>query len=258
MEICWLASGETLKVLPLDDFAGRTVLDLKRFLAGEVGASRFRQRLLAATEPEELADDAILEAVSQRLCLVITGLRIPEADQIEQMIVAAGGNDLPTLQCFLKMGLSPDLGTRRGFTPLQLAARNGRLESVELLVDAHANVERCAFRGETALFLAAQRGCLNVVRYLCEFGMNKEKTNHQGVTPLSVAAWHGKLDVVRYLADVGANVDHAMDGGVTPLIAAAQLNHLYVVRHLVEFGADKEQASHMARRRCLPQLLRVT
>ena len=139
-------------------------------------------------------------------------------------------------------------------TPLIIAARNGHLNSVKILLKYRAEIEtRGTLKTEnevidgcTPLWAAAYTGHLDVVKLLIERNADIEargtlKVGSQvieGCTPLWAAAYTGHLDVVRLLIKRNADVDGRTSSGSTPLRAAAHDGHLDVVRCLVESGAD--------------------
>ena len=98
-------------------------------------------------------------------------------------------------------------------TPLIIAARNGHLNSVKILLGYGADIEA--------------RGTLKIGDQVVE-----------GCTPLWAAAASGCLDVVKLLIERNADVDSRTSTGSTPLRAAAHEGHLDIVRCLVESGAD--------------------
>ena len=72
--------------------------------------------------------------------------------------------------------------------------------------------------GSTPLFVAAQEGHLEVVLLLVtELGTKVNQTVKDGATPLFAAVQYGHLEVVR--AKLGAEVDLAMENSATPLVA---------------------------------------
>ncbi len=88
-----------------------------------------------------------------------------------------------------------------GATPLYIAAREGRLDVVTLLVDSwHANVNVKSDKNTTPLFAAAMKGRLSVVEFLL---MRKAELHHKASTqqwsPLFAAAQIGHLEVVKRL-----------------------------------------------------------
>jgi hypothetical protein len=111
------------------------------------------------------------------------------------------------------------------------AARAGNLES--LTVWARQSVRVTS--GEP-LFIAAQDGQLEVLRLLVQkLGADVNETHH-GIMPLIIAAEKDNLAVVRCLVELGADVNQVMYGD-TPLIIAAGWGHLHVLRCLIQAGA---------------------
>ena len=99
-------------------------------------------------------------------------------------------------------------------TPLIIAAHNGHLYSVKiLLINYGADIET--------------RGTLKIGDEVSE-----------GCTPLWGAAAADHLDVVKLLLEQNADVDSKTSTGSTPLRVAAHEGHLDIVRCLVESGAD--------------------
>lgn len=91
-------------------------------------------------------------------------------------------------------------------TPLDLAAREGDLEMVELLVNNGANVNNYK-----PLQLASQKGYLEIVTYLVEHGANLNdpdiEIRFDGLSPLHEAVRGGHFDVVEYLVEQGADIN---------------------------------------------------
>ena len=101
----------------------------------------------------------------------------------------------------------------RFLNPLIIAAHNGHLNSVKILLSYKADIEA--------------RGTLRIGDEVSE-----------GCTPLWGAAAADHLDVVKLLLEQNADVDSKTSTGSTPLRAAANEGHLDIVRCLVESGAD--------------------
>ena len=129
-------------------------------------------------------------------------------------------------------------------TSLYLAAQNGHINLVKLLVRAGADVEsENTLSRETPLGCAARNGHLEVVKFLVkEAGADVESKSFYGWTPLGRAAQKGHLEAVRFLVEEGcANVKWKDVWEQTPLNLAAEDGHLEVVKFLVkEAGADIE------------------
>ena len=98
-------------------------------------------------------------------------------------------------------------------TPLIIAAHNGHLNSVKILLSYKADIEA--------------RGTLKIGDEVSE-----------GCTPLWGAAAADHLAVVELLLEQNADVDSKTSTGSTPLRVAAHEGHLDIVRCLVHRGAD--------------------
>ena len=130
-------------------------------------------------------------------------------------------------------------------TPLIIAAHNGHLNSVKILLEYGADIEARGTlkigdevaEGCTPLWAAAVTGHLDVVRLLIERNADVDGRTSKGSTPLRAAAVKGQLDVVRCLVESGADVNiRKYKDGSTPLIAASCWGQLSVVTYLIDKG----------------------
>ena len=130
-------------------------------------------------------------------------------------------------------------------TPLIIAAHNGHLNSVKILLRYKADIEDRGtlkkgdevVEGCTPLWAAASFGRLDVVKLLIEQNADVDGRTSTGSTPLRTAAINGHLDVVRCLVESGADVNARNDYESTPLMAACYYGHVSVVTYLIDKGA---------------------
>ena len=106
-------------------------------------------------------------------------------------------------------------------TPLIIAAHNGHLNSVKILLSYKADIEA---RGTLKIGDEVSGGC----------------------TPLWGAAAADHLDVVKLLLEQNADVDSKISTGSTPLRVAAHEGHLDIVKCLVDRGADVNARNYTA------------
>ena len=130
-------------------------------------------------------------------------------------------------------------------TPLIIAAHNGHLNSVKILLRYGADIEARGtlktgdqiIEGCTPLWGAADTGHLDVVKLLIERNADVDSRTSKGSTPLRVAAHEGHLDIVRCLVESGADVNARNVEGYTPLLVACHWGHLNTVTYLINKGA---------------------
>ena len=130
-------------------------------------------------------------------------------------------------------------------TPLIIAAQNGHLNSVKILLGYGADIEDRGtikigdevVEGCTPLWGAACSGRLDVVKLLIERNADVDGRTSTDSTPLRAAAHKGHLDVVRCLVESGADVNARNDYESTPLMAACYYGHVSVVTYLIDKGA---------------------
>ena len=166
-----------------------------------------------------------------------------------------------------------------GLTPLLFAARDGKVASVKVLLDAKADINLVDPDRHTPLILALNNGHYDVAGLLIERGADVNMEDKVGQTPLYAAVdGHtvpmsnrpapretddtlSSLDVIKMLLAKGAKVDAPLraqvpyrtkldrggDGvlgaGTTPLIRAAKAADVPVIKLLLEKGANAKAAT---------------
>ena len=92
--------------------------------------------------------------------------------------------------------------------------------------------------GETPLHVASREGKANTVKSLLEKGYSTKARDNVGWLPIHEACNHGCLEIVELLVAAGSPIDERGDGGVTPLYDACCNGHLDIVRYLLKIGAS--------------------
>ena len=170
---------------------------------------------------------------------LLTGSILPDD---RALLDAAKRGDVAAVKAALKQGADPNAAQGDGLSALHLAAQQGNLEVVKLLLGAKANVEAKTRIGDyTPLHLAAAEAHLGVVQALLAAGANAGAvTTSTGVTPLHLAAksLNGQL-VVKALLDKGAPVNaREASSGQTALMFAASFGRTAAIKELLAHGAD--------------------
>ncbi|KAF7358075.1 Arp, Ankyrin repeat protein [Mycena venus] len=122
-------------------------------------------------------------------------------------------------------------------TALQVASDEGHIETVKVLLDKGAKVEKSGYR-IAALSLACQEGRTDVVRLLLENGADINAQGGGHGSPLGFACANGEIDIVRLLLENGADINAQRGSYGSPLGSACAEGHVDIVRLLLENGAD--------------------
>jgi ankyrin repeat protein len=126
---------------------------------------------------------------------------------------------------------------RRQRTHLYWAAHYGRGPVAASLL-SHGADPNCAFAPESGhrefpLTVAAYNGHLEVIDLLVEHGADLNQRDSQyGYTALHWTVHGGKLDAAQYLVDYGCNVEAEDSEGNTALFYAVNNNHIELVHFL--------------------------
>lgn len=127
----------------------------------------------------------------------------------------AGRSDIT--DALLQAGYPIDSQTSRGHTALILATYHGDLDEVNALLRAHADPCLADNNGNTALMGALFKGEMAIARRLiglCPI----DTSNNDGQTALSFAALFGRLDILAELVRHGADLQHRDARGNTALM----------------------------------------
>ncbi|XP_054159146.1 protein fem-1 homolog B-like [Oppia nitens] len=132
-------------------------------------------------------------------------------------------------------------------TPLIIAAKNGHLNIVKLLImkftpnlemEGSVQFDGYLIEGATALWAASSGGHLNIVKCLVEHKADVNHWTKTHSTPLRAACFDGRLDIVKYLVQHNADIHLSNKFNNTPLMISAYKGHLEVVEYLLSLSAD--------------------
>jgi ankyrin repeat protein len=165
------------------------------------------------------------------------------------------GNRHQALRFLIDNGMSTNI-IAHGYLDrsiLDIAATDGDITSVKMLLDRGADVNQLDNRNLTPLMSAAALGRPEIVEFLLNRGASinhtsscvgeawRDPTNttRDAASALHVACMNGSLPTVRLLLDRGSNINAVSENKhATPLIAAMDCMHLEVVKELLARGAN--------------------
>nr|NQU90521.1 ankyrin repeat domain-containing protein [Bacteroidota bacterium] len=140
------------------------------------------------------------------LLMILSYFCSPLFSQTIQQVILEG--DLQELKSMVKQ--NPDL---LGFTNdnenscIHFAARAGKIDMVEYLIEKGANINAVNIASETPLHFATAFGHKDVMETLIRNGAFVNIPNRDGNTPLHYAVNFSTLEIVQYLLDNGTDVN---------------------------------------------------
>ncbi|MBU1248470.1 MAG: ankyrin repeat domain-containing protein [Proteobacteria bacterium] len=145
-------------------------------------------------------------------------IEAPDGQRSTALATAARNGRIHTARLLLDRGADPNRATPLGIRPLQLACgRDGSLEMVRLLVEHGANPHLSDRNGWTPLAVAAKNGRTDVAVYLLELGVHPDGAPSAAYSPLHWACAEDKEQTAALLVQRGANVNSLGPKGETPL-----------------------------------------
>jgi ankyrin repeat protein len=180
--------------------------------------------------------------------IVVLGVAAPGLPASDSPVAdAAMRGDVETIRSLLREGADVNAAQGDGMTALHWSALNGDVAAMRMLLYAGATVEPTTRLGSyTPLHLAAREGRGEAVAVLLEAGSDPAALTGTGVSPLHLAAAAGQVDAVRALIEHGADVDlRDTTHGRTPLIFATAANRIDAMEVLLAAGADVSLATRV-------------
>ena len=124
-------------------------------------------------------------------------------------------------------------------TPLLLAAWRNAIENVALLIERGADLRACNKGGETAIHVAAQEGHIVIVRMLLDADVEVDiRDRLKDETPLLKAARRNHLPVLQLLQERGADLRARNLDGEMAIHLAALCGHINVIRIMLDSGVE--------------------
>jgi len=155
-----------------------------------------------------------------------------------ELIQASRNGRTETVAMLLEKGADMNATDNYGETVLQWASENGHTEIVTMLLKKGADVNAKRNCGNTALSSASYRGYTEIVKMLLKNGAIVNAEDNHGWTALQLASENGRIETVQMLLDKGADVNAKMEYGYTAFSKASKNGHTEIVVMLLDKGAD--------------------
>lgn len=170
-------------------------------------------------------------------------LALRERQRLNQLLYleAAKGNIRAVRELLAKGANINAREDKNGYAPLLIAAKNGRVNVVSLLVDQeNTNVNQTDFGGKTALTLAVLYGHLDIVNLLLSRPyVDVNLPMDMGATPFYVAMQEGNIDIIQaFLKRPDIDYKKCANDGVSPFHIAVDKERLKAVEALIDLDEE--------------------
>jgi len=160
------------------------------------------------------------------------------------LTIAAEQGHVATLRVILEAGASVDMETLSGVTPLIRAAMCGAEQCVAALIKAGAHPQRETKNGETALMMAVEAEDATAIMTLIKYKGDPDHVTSRGLSPLIRAAILNKPRSATVLRLAGALIELETRACGTALECAAERGHLEVIKSLLMEPQTRAKIDH--------------
>lgn len=158
-----------------------------------------------------------------------------------QWFDAARAGRLDITQALIDAGFPVNTQSGAGYTALVLATYHGHLDEVSALLRAHADPCIADTNGNTALMGALFKGEAVVAQQLLAL-CPIDQANNDGQTALAFAALFGRLEMIPALIKLGADPEHLDRQGKNPLRIVQDQGNEQAMAALQPYGRDRAPA----------------
>ncbi|KAK0738811.1 ankyrin repeat-containing domain protein [Schizothecium vesticola] len=160
--------------------------------------------------------------------------------EVSPFLLACESGEVELVNLFLDRGVDAHMVSKNGKSALHFAAHGGHVAIGRVLIKEGCDVDaREEEEGWPPMMIAAQEGHLSFVDLLMENNANIDAEKEGGATSLWVAAQQGHSDIVKRLLEAGAKQLSAMPGDRRPIHQAAQRGHLACVKELLKHSPEE-------------------
>lgn len=145
---------------------------------------------------------------------------------------------------YISQKLSVNIENSDGWSPLMVAANNGRIDIIKKLLSAGAQINKQESTGWSALHFTVnssndpKHDYAAAARLLVESGANANLQTDAGYTPLYLSILNARPKTFTALIEARVDVNKPDNDGWTPLMLATNNNKVEMVKELIQAGAE--------------------
>ncbi|KAA8648465.1 hypothetical protein EYZ11_007693 [Aspergillus tanneri] len=160
------------------------------------------------------------------------------------LIIASAVGHVEIVDLFLHHGADPNTVNGAGRSAMDIAARNGHMETMRVLLRYGArgchNSSSSASTSYDTIHVAAGGGHPGALRILIENGVDPNRRTYWGDTALKVATRSGHIDAVKTLLDLGVEFMNRDRDMHTALYEAVKRDNVQIASLLLDAGDEIE------------------
>ena len=193
----------------------------------------------AAGELCELARTGAVEQLRLFLELSKSGVvNESDYDQRTALMVAACEGILPAVELLLSYNADPNMIDRFGSTALGDAIQRKHMDVARVLANAGSKLTYDDSRTSSELCDLAQKGDVERLIIYLDAGLNSNAQDYDKRSAIHLAASEGQHMIISALVERGADVNIRDRWGSSPLTDAIRVGSLEVARKLIQSGAN--------------------
>jgi len=164
-----------------------------------------------------------------------------DEDGATLLYLAAKNGAVDLINLLVELGGDINLADEEGWTPVYVAALGRHVDAVAKLVELGASLYTSDINGWTIAHSAARRDDANLIGILSKYHVKIDTTTDSlGATPVYFAAQLNHQNALIALLDQGVNFEIPNKYSETPLHAAAENGFVTIMGILLDRGANRE------------------
>jgi len=213
----------------------KTDQDIKLKVAHQKKIKLLNNKLITAITGNKVEECRMLVLSGANLHLLnLQDLYLYGLKQNSALHLAARYAGASLVQMFVDLNISVEVRNRDYDTPLQHAAYDGNLATINKLLDLGAFVNSTNKEGTVPIMWAAVTGNAEAISLLIKRGALIHKTDFFGNTAAHWAAYYGDPGSIESLYNLGAYIDIKNSDGRTPLDIAISNGHNSAVEKILQ------------------------